>query len=185
MSQDIAKLLRQFDSLTESKITPVAVKKGLNQQQREVPQLPALFKPRRISVLQNPHDPKHPAAGYAVGASESKHTKTMAAEDILDQVQKKLGDYLQDVQNAVTKDSDLMDKIARSIDHLGPAVKTVKTHDGHEIKIHGNEDDGFRITIRNRPMTQKFGDLDEAVKVCEMYCAKRSNNFNSDYVEES
>lgn len=185
MSQDIAKLLRQFDTLAEAKVTPVGVKKGLNQQQRRVPQLPALFKPRTISVLQNPHDPKHPAAGYAVGASESRVSKTMAAEDVLGQVQKKLGDYLQDVKKAVDKDPDLMHKLVKSIDHLGPAVKTVKTHDGHEIKIHGNEDDGFRITIRNRPMTQKFGDLDEAVKVCEMYCAKRSNHSNNDYVEES
>lgn len=56
--------------LIESEITPVTVRQGLNRQQRSVPQLPALFKPKSISVLKSKTDPKHPMSGYAVGGCE-------------------------------------------------------------------------------------------------------------------
>ena len=44
---------------------------GLNAQQRSVPQLPAQARARKISVLGAKTDPKHPFAGYMVGAGES------------------------------------------------------------------------------------------------------------------
>ena len=44
---------------------------GLNAQQRSVPQLPAKARARHISVLGAKTDPKHPFAGYMVGADES------------------------------------------------------------------------------------------------------------------
>ena len=44
---------------------------GLNAQQRSVPQLPAQARARHISVLGAKTDPKHPFAGYMVGADES------------------------------------------------------------------------------------------------------------------
>jgi hypothetical protein len=44
---------------------------GLDSQQRSVPELPAMFRPAKISVLKNKTDPRHPMTGYAVGASES------------------------------------------------------------------------------------------------------------------
>ena len=57
-------------AILEGRITPTSVKHGLNPQQKEVPQLPALFKPKHISVLKSKTDPKHPMSGYMVGASE-------------------------------------------------------------------------------------------------------------------
>jgi post-segregation antitoxin (ccd killing protein) len=48
---------------------------GLNAQQQSVPQLPAMFRPKKISVLNNPTDPRHPMTGYAVGANESIRSK--------------------------------------------------------------------------------------------------------------
>ena len=38
-------------AILEGRITPTNVKHGLNKQQKSVPQLPALFKPKHISVL--------------------------------------------------------------------------------------------------------------------------------------
>jgi hypothetical protein len=113
------------------------------------------------------------------GVSESATT-----EDVVSAVKKKLGDYLQDVATAIKKDPDLMDKLPQTQDEI-KAVKTIRTDDGHEIKIHGNEDDGFRISIKNQDLKTAFKNLDEATMACEMYCARRrGQTANADYIEE-
>jgi propanediol dehydratase large subunit len=178
-SGDIKNILSKIDALSESGITPVNVKHGLNPQQKSAPQIPALFKPAGISVLKNKTDPQHPAKKYFVGC-EDKTT-----EDVISSVKKKLGDYLQDVASAIKKDPQLIDKIPKDVDQIGPAVKTITTDDGHELKIHGNEDDGFRITIKNRPHSAHFENLEHAVMACEMVCNKRRQSAESaDYMEE-
>lgn len=210
---------------------------SLNQQQRSVPQLPATFRPKKISVLNNPTDPRHPMTGYAVGANESagredpydqgwytghragqdetacpykpgtaEHAQWMAGyeeaqaqprhydesikeditkEDIISKLKDRLGDYLSDISKEIKKDPDLIDKLATKApsDQMGPPVKTVTTYDGHEIQIHGNEDDGFRISIKNKTANSKFKNLDEAVMACEMYCAQRRGS--QDYLDEA
>lgn len=70
MTSDIRSILERMAAI-ESGITPVAVKKGLNAQQKSVDQLPALFRPRRIRALGAKTDPQHPMHGKLVGASES------------------------------------------------------------------------------------------------------------------
>ena len=67
MSNEIYDILQKL-TLIEGNITPTGVKKGLNQQQKSVPQLPALFKPASIKALGNKTDPTHPASKYFVGA---------------------------------------------------------------------------------------------------------------------
>ena len=105
-------------------------------------------------------------------------------EDVLSSMKKKLGDYLQDVATAIKKDPDLMAKLPQTVDDI-KATKTITTDDGKEIKIHGNEDDGFRISIRNQDIKTKFPNLDEAVMAVEMYCARRRGvRENADYIEE-
>lgn len=93
-------------------------------------------------------------------------------EDILGKLQDELGDVLRDVADSLD-DKEILDKHVKG-DSLGPAVKTIKTDDGHELKIHGNEDDGFRITIKNKPSKSSFNSLDEATLAVEAYCARRS-----------
>ena len=111
--------------------------------------------------------------------------KEAATEDVLSTMKKKLGDYLQDVATAIKKDPDLKDKIPQAIDQI-KSVKTMKTDDGHEIKITGNEDDGFRVSIRNKESNTKFRDLDEATMAVEMFCARRRSAAESaDYIEEA
>lgn len=68
MSDDIKKILARLDEA----LTPTSVKKGLNPQQRSVPQLPADFQPRKIRALGAATDPQHPMTGLAVGAAESR-----------------------------------------------------------------------------------------------------------------
>ena len=82
MSNDIRDIIERL-AILEGRITPTTVKHGLNPQQKTVPQLPALFKPKHISVLQNKTDPKHPMADYMVGASEAEEKEEEALEEAL------------------------------------------------------------------------------------------------------
>ena len=109
-------------------------------------------------------------------------------EDIITKLKAKLGDYLSDLGQQIKKDPALQDKLSAETpgDQVGPPVKTLTTDDGHEISIHGNEDDGFRISIKNKQTPSKFDSLDEAVMACEMYRAhRRRQELNADYVEEA
>jgi len=109
-------------------------------------------------------------------------------EDIITKLKAKLGDYLSDLGQQIKKDPALQDKLSAKTpgDQVGPPVKTLTTDDGHEISIHGNEDDGFRISIKNKQTPSKFDSLDEAVMACEMYRAhRRKQALNADYVEEA
>jgi hypothetical protein len=175
----------------ESKVTsPDLPKKGLNQQQKSVNQMPALFKPKGIKVLGNKKDPDHPAKGYFVGANESE--QMMAAEDMLGKIRRDLTDYLRSVEDEIGgRDRSLTRKAKHDImtpklAQLVPA-KTMYTDDGKEIKIHGNQDDGFRITVREKTLPSTFDSLEEAAMACEMYCAHRRGRYNeadSDYLDE-
>ena len=129
MSFDIAALLTKLSAIEESTITPVAVKKGLNPQQKEVPQLSALVKPKKISALGSKSDPKHPLSGYMVGANEGEE-KTKSAleeamceieEDMLSKVKKDLTMYLDKLEQKVAKDQDLIDKVKDEIADSNPA----------------------------------------------------------------
>ena len=191
MSDDIKNMLDKL-RLLEGTVTSSALhQRGLNKQQKSVPELPALFKPKDISpVLGGKKDPRHPTADYFVGG-ESKEM----SEDLLSSVRRTLDDYLQDIEQKLEKqkDRDLISKAGQDIQKdplrdLLP-VKTIATDDGKDMRIHGNEDDGFVIRIRDRPMKARFRTLDEAEMACEIFAAHRRNrNMEAqaqDYVEES
>ena len=115
MSNDIRDILQRLTAV-ESRLTPVGVKSGLNQQQKSVPQLPALFKPHHIKALGAKTDPKHPMDGYMVGDSvEPRRTALEEAmaeieEDMLSKVKKDLTTYLDKLEKRVLVDRDLKDK---------------------------------------------------------------------------
>jgi hypothetical protein len=191
MSDDIKNMLDKLRLLEGTVTSPALPKRGLNKQQKSVPELPALFKPKDISpVLGSKKDPQHPTAGYFVGG-ESKEM----SEDLLSNVRRTLDDYLQDIEQKLEKqkDRDLISKAGQDIQKdplrdLLP-VKTIATDDGKDMRIHGNEDDGFVIRIRDRPMKARFRTLDEAEMACEIFAAHRRNKnqeaLAQDYVEES
>lgn len=121
MSNDIRDILTRLAAVSEGKVTPTTVKKGLNAQQRDVPQLPALFKPKHISVLGANKDPEHPMKGMAVGANESKLAETMAEieEDMVSKVKKDLTHYLDQLDQKISddgqreKDTPDLDRLAK------------------------------------------------------------------------
>jgi len=104
-------------ALIESTITPDNVTKGLNAQQRSVPQMPALFKmPKQGAVLGGDPDKKAPSAGYMVGSNESAENdeaaleEAVTSEDKLDRVKKSFADYLDSIADE-KKDTDLKDRV--------------------------------------------------------------------------
>lgn len=104
-------------ALIESTITPDTVTKGLNAQQRSVPQMPALFKmPDQGPVLGGDPDKKASSAGYMVGSNESEEPEQdaleeeVASEDKLDRVKKSFADYLDSISDE-KKDTDLKDRV--------------------------------------------------------------------------
>lgn len=82
MSDDVKKILTTLDKLTESVLTPTGVTKGLNAQQRSVPQLPAEFRPRSIKVLGAATDPQHPARKFFVGGESVDQERDVLDKDI-------------------------------------------------------------------------------------------------------
>jgi len=98
----------------EGRITPTGVKKGLNPQQRSVPQMPALFKPKTQKILGGNPNAKNPMSGYMVGSDESAEPdqamlEADMAEDVLAKVQKSFKDFIKQAEEQI-KDTDLKDK---------------------------------------------------------------------------
>ena len=118
--------------------------------------------------------------------NQGQPIKPLATEDSLSKIKKRLTDYLQDIKQGINVDDQELSTKPKE-DQLGAAVKTITTDDGKIIKIHGNEDDGFRLKINNKLHSKSFENIDDAVMACEMYVAKRRQQHtqeNSDYVEE-
>jgi hypothetical protein len=120
MSDDIRSILNRLATV-EGRLTPADVKKGLNPQQKSVPQLPALFKPRSIRALGSKTDPAHPMDGYMVGDSvQPKKTALEEAmqeveEDMLSKVKKDLTQYLDRLEKKVSVNRDLKDKAVDAV----------------------------------------------------------------------
>ena len=101
-------------AILEGRITPTGVKKGLNPQQRSVPQMPALFKPKTQKILGGNPNARNPMSGYMVGSGESaEHEQAVLeaemAEDVLEKVKKSFTDFIRQAEEEI-KDSDIKDK---------------------------------------------------------------------------
>jgi len=101
-------------AILEGRISPTSTKHGLTAQQKSVPQLPALFKPKHIKVLGAKTDPEHPMHGYMVGDAVEDDREpveeAVANEDVLDKVKASFADYLKTVADEIKSDTDLKDK---------------------------------------------------------------------------
>lgn len=121
MSNDIKNILERLAAV-EGKLTPTGVRHGLNTQQREVPQLPALFKPKHIRALGSKTDPAHPMDGYMVGDSVEPHgtalEEAMAEieEDMVSKVKKDLTQYLDHLEKKGHVSSELKNKARDAIE---------------------------------------------------------------------
>lgn len=96
--------------------------------------MPALFRPKGISVLGSKTDPKHPADGYMVGDSvEPKRSaleETMGEieEDMLSRVKRDLNQYLDKLEKKVHIDRALKDKAVDAVER-GQAEEEIEEND--------------------------------------------------------
>lgn len=123
---DIAKILQSFNVI-EGRTSPVNTRSGLTPQQKSVEQLPALFRPKKISVLTNKHDPQHPTAGHFVGDDiEVAQTPLEEAmrnveEDMIQKTRADLRQYLDMLSKKTQENNELLKKaqevVEKSLDH--------------------------------------------------------------------
>lgn len=126
MTSDIRSILQRITAIEEGATTPAVVKHGLNPQQKSVPQLPALFKPKKIKALGAKTDPQHPMKGYAVGADESVESTKSALEeamakveeDMLGKVKADLNSYLDRLEKKMAGDDGQREKGTPDLDRL-------------------------------------------------------------------
>jgi len=126
MTSDIRSILQRITAIEEGATTPAVVKHGLNPQQKSVPQLPALFKPKKIKALGAKTDPQHPMKGYAVGADESVESTKSALEeamakveeDMLGKVKADLNNYLDRLEKKMAGDDGQREKGTPDLDRL-------------------------------------------------------------------
>lgn len=169
-------------AILEGRITPATTKHGLNAQQRSVPQLPALFRPRTQKILGGDPNAKNPMSGYAVGGCE----ESAMAEDVLGQVKKSLNDYLKSLEDEKRDDPDLRDKTTTDRDlqakkaderdlqprDITPAARVFEMATGQVCEIHGNDDEGYQIRHGDRSLPTRFKDIKHAEMAIEMYNAR-------------
>ena len=131
MSNDIHRILEKL-SLLESNITTAFPKGSQNKQQKEVPQLPALFNPKKISpVLGSKKDPEHPMRKYMVGDDVEVGQSPLAEEmktveeDMLNKVKKDLTAYLDQLTDKSKLDRELVSKAKKEIEQDDPTEEGV------------------------------------------------------------
>jgi hypothetical protein len=100
--------------LVEADLSPTSTKKGLTPQQKSVPQMPALFKPKTQKILGGNPNARNPMSGYMVGSDESAEREEAMleaemAEDVLEKVKKSFTDFIKNVEEEI-KDTDIKDK---------------------------------------------------------------------------
>jgi len=171
-------------AILEGRITPTTVKHGLNAQQKSVPQMPALFRPRTQKILGGNPNAKDPVSGYMFGDSVENDQEMV--EDVLGRVKKSLNDYLKalesgrfadtDLKAKTTGDSDIKDKQPDNRDlkprDVTPAARVLEMATGQVCEIHGNDDEGYEIRHRGRSLPTRFKDMKHAEMAVEMYNAR-------------
>ena len=191
-------------AVLEGRITPVTVQYGLNAQQKSAHQLPALFKPKTVSVLNAKTDPKNPMAGYMVG--DSVQDDRDVVEDVVDKVKRSLTDYLKNLEDEIRVDSDLKDKTHNDTDltqkstevrDLVPKIQKQNTDEGYPVmaiamedgsscELHGDENTGYEIRRSGRALKTRFENVDHARMAVEMFNARMRARHpeQQDYIEE-
>jgi hypothetical protein len=197
------------------------LEEGLDKNQKSVNQLGATFKPKTVAVLTAKTDPKNPMAGKLVGGCEESEEldeepleEAITSEDVLDKVKASFADYLKNVADEISTDSDLKDKnkddggikkkdkkdrdlISKQPEmtkadpvtlEVAPAPAPIKTINNEcgLWEVHGNERDGFEIRRGSRCLPSRFKNLDEAEMALEMFAHRmRKQDESQDYIDEA
>ena len=91
------------------------LEEGLDAPQQKVNQLGATFRPKTVSVLTSPKDPKNPLVGKLVGGCEESEERDETvleadmSEDVLDKVKRSFTDFIKSVEDTIG-DTDIKEK---------------------------------------------------------------------------
>ena len=183
---DMTAILSAFSEKSGTPSALTLTPEAITESAAKPDQVGAEFEPKTISPVLGEPEKDHPMQGMLVGEDEDDESReakeTVTVEDTLGDIKTRLTDYLADIKAEKPNSKELGQKITPE-DILGPVIKTVKTDSGKTLKIHGNEDDGFRIKVNEKLHSAKFANLDQALMACEAVVAK-STTPKSDYMEE-
>jgi len=168
MNHDIAKILDRL-RLIESDLTPVSVKKGLNKQQKSVPQLPALFKPENISPVLGSNTQKKPLGKNMVGdsmtASALARHMSEIDEDMLSRVKQDLGQYLDYLE--AKKDDEIDNKKKRLVRQAAQQVQDRNpAKAGNQDEYSETEEPMLSGTAMMSPVS--VGESNDPVKIIQL-----------------
>ena len=129
MSNDISTILHKLAqieaaparrTMSEAKISPAA------------PQLPALFKPKKITPVLGAKEKQHPTHGYfvgddvEVGQTPLEEAMKSVEEDVIEKVRKDLTSYLDALASEQQTDKELKDKAKDSVRDANDAIPGVQ-----------------------------------------------------------
>jgi len=168
MNHDIVKILDRL-RLIESDLTPVSVKKGLNKQQKSVPQLPALFKPENISPVLGSDTQKKPLGKNMVGdsmtASALARHMSEIDEDMLSRVKQDLGQYLDYLE--AKKDDEIDNKKKRLVRQAAQQVQDRNpAKAGNQDEYSETEEPMLSGTAMMSPVS--VGESNDPVKIIQL-----------------
>lgn len=158
---DMTAILGAFASTSGTASALTLTPEALTESAVKADQVSAEFKPKDISPVLGEPEKDHPMRGKLVG------------EDSLGDIKSRLSDYLSDIKKA--DDKDLQDKVLQQ-DVLGPAIKTIKVDSGKTLKIHGNEDDGFRVKVNDKLHSKTFDKIEDVLMACESFKNRKNGN---------
>jgi hypothetical protein len=160
-------------------LASAAVRTGARQEKPKVNPVTGRAKPESWKVAAGKIAPA--GSDMARYAKVKATNESRADEDRLSNIKKRLGDYLADVAQAIKQGDVLGDKNIDARDLM--AAKTITTDDGKVIQIRGNEDDGFRIAVKDRVSETVFTTISEAETAVRLYQSRCGAN-KKDYMEE-
>lgn len=158
---DMTAILGAFASTSGTTSALTLTPQALTESAVKADQVSAKFKPKDISPVLGEPEKDHPMRGKLVG------------EDSLGDIKSRLSDYLSDIKHS--DDKDLQRKKLHQ-DVLGPAIKTIKVDSGKTLKIHGNEDDGFRVKVNDKLHSKTFDSIDDVLMACESFINRKNGN---------
>lgn len=197
MSDDIRSILERL-SLVEGRTVPVSPKGNMTKQQKGVPQLPALFKPKSASpALGSKTDPAHPMDGYMVGEGSLAEAMQEVEEDMLSKVRKDLNVYLDRLEDKMagddgrrekqtpeldkladkdTRDRDLMQKAVDAVNkgevEESPA-QIIALEDGTLFEIYECGPEEYEIRHGGKSLPTRFPNIDHAKMAVDIFKSRK------------
>jgi hypothetical protein len=132
MSNDISTILHKLAQIESAPAKRTVSEAKISPSAPAAPQLPALFKPKKISPVLGAKEKQHPTHGYfvgddvEVGQTPLEEAMKDVEEDVIEKVRKDLTSYLDALASEQKTDKELKDKAKHSVQDANAAVPGVQ-----------------------------------------------------------